>query len=217
VATILNLALLCFICYVTHRELRGRRLAEHAVHTATHDMLTQLPNRRLLSERLQHVVNVAKRHHRRVGILFIDLDRFKYINDTLGHEVGDHVLQEIAQRLLQCLRDGDTIARLGGDEFVVVIDEFDKSQSIVAVAEKILAAVAKALRIHDKDFHLTASIGISTFPEDSNSPQELLRNADRAMYRAKEQGKNNYQFYSLNMNQHLNARPPMEPGLRHAL
>ena len=186
VAAFFNLALLGFIYYLTYREVRERRLAEAAlVYTATHDPLTQLPNRSLFSERLQHALNVAQRHERRVAVLFIDLDRFKNINDTLGHEAGDHVLQDIAERLGQCVRESDTIARQGGDEFVVLVEEFDEPQSIVAVAEKILAAVAKPLPLDGKEFHITASIGISTFPDDGNSLQVLLKNADIAMYRAK--------------------------------
>jgi diguanylate cyclase (GGDEF)-like protein len=218
VAAGFNLALLCLIYYLAYREVRDRRLAEAVlVYTATHDPLTQLPNRRLFSERLQHALNLAQRHKRRLAVLFIDLDRFKNINDTLGHGAGDQILQDIGRRLGHCVRESDTIARQGGDEFVVLIEEFDEPQSVVAVAEKILAAVAIPLTLGRKEFHITASIGISTFPDDGDSLQALLKNADIAMYRAKEQGKNNYKFYAEQMNRHFHDRLAIEAGLRHAL
>jgi diguanylate cyclase (GGDEF)-like protein len=152
-----------------------------------------------------------------LAILFIDLDRFKNINDTLGHEAGDRVLKQVAERLLGCLREGDTVGRLGGDEFVVLIEELAQPMHVAAVAQKIIAAVAQPVVLEAHEFHITASIGISTYPDDSEDMQGLLKNADISMYRAKEQGKNNYQFYSALMNIHTLDRLALESGLRHAL
>jgi diguanylate cyclase (GGDEF)-like protein/PAS domain S-box-containing protein len=199
-------------------QFMARRQAEERVHHLAHyDELTGLPNRSMFNQRLSHALAQARRHAKPLAILFIDLDRFKNINDTLGHEAGDRVLKEVGQRLQGCLREGDTVGRLGGDEFVVLIEELPEPVHVAAVAQKILAAVVKPFVVGAQEFHITASIGISTYPDDSEDMQGLLKNADIAMYRAKEQGKNNYQFYSALMNVHTVERLALESGLRRAL
>ncbi len=215
-------------------QFMARRQAEERVrHLAHYDELTGLPNRSMFNQRLTHALARARRNDKSLAVLFIDLDRFKNINDTLGHEAGDRVLREVAQRLRGCLRESDTVARLGGDEFVVLIEELSQPMQVAAVAQKILAAVAipfvasvarKILTavaipfiLDAREYHITASVGISTYPADSEDMQSLLKNADISMYRAKEQGKNNYQFYSAQMNVHTLERLALESSLRRAL
>lgn len=199
-------------------QFMARRQAEERVrHLAHYDELTGLPNRSMFNQRLAHALAQARRNDKPLAILFIDLDRFKNINDTLGHDAGDRVLKEVAERLRSCLRESDTAGRLGGDEFVVLIEELSQPVYVAGVAQKILAAVAKPLILDAQEFHLTASIGISAYPDDSKDMQSLLKNADIAMYRAKEQGRNNYQFYSAQMNVHTLERLALESNLRRAL
>ena len=199
-------------------QFMARRQAEERVrHLAHFDELTGLPNRSLFNQRLSHALARARRAEEPLAILFIDLDRFKNINDTLGHEAGDRVLKEIAQRLRGCLREVDTVSRLGGDEFVVLIEGASRPADVAEVAQKILAAVALPLLLESQEFHVTASIGISTCPGDSDDLQGLMKNADIAMYRAKERGKNNFQFYSAQINVHTLERAALESDLRHAL
>ncbi len=195
-----------------------RQQAEERVrHLAHYDELTGLPNRTMFNQQLTRSLAQARRHDKPLAILFIDLDRFKNINDTLGHETGDRVLKEVADRLHGCLRESDTAGRLGGDEFVVLIEESPQPEHVAAVAQKILAAVARPFILDAQEFHLTASIGISTYPVDGADIHSLLKNADISMYRAKEQGKNNYQFYSAQMNVHTLERLALESNLRRAL
>ncbi len=178
-------------------QFMARKQAEERIrHLASYDELTGLPNRSMFHERLHHALAQAQRHSRPLAALFIDLDRFKNINDTLGHEAGDRVLKEVAERLRGCLRDSDTVGRLGGDEFVVLLEELPQLSDVAAVAQKILDAVARPFILAARDYHIGASIGISAFPEDGKDLQTLMKNADAAMYRAKEQGRNNYQFHS---------------------
>jgi len=182
-------------------QFMARKQAEERIrHLANYDELTGLPNRNMFHERLHHALAQAQRRARPLAVLFIDLDYFKTINDTLGHEAGDRVLREVAERLRACLRDSDTVGRLGGDEFVVLIEELPQPVDVAAVAQKILDAVARPFILAAQEFHLGASIGISAFPEDGKDLQTLMKNADAAMYRAKEHGRNNYQFYSAPMN-----------------
>lgn len=183
---------------------------------ATHDPLTDLPNRSMFNQVLRHALSRSARYNNGLALLFIDIDRFKNVNDTLGHSAGDRMLQECANRFTECLRDSDIIARLGGDEFVVIIENFSAPRDIIAVAEKILVSVAKPFFIDTNEFLVNASIGISTFPDDGTDIEILLKNADTAMYRAKQQG-NRYQFYSVEMNKHSFERFAMESSLRGAI
>jgi diguanylate cyclase (GGDEF)-like protein len=171
----------------------------------------------MFSQRLSHAIAQARRNGTQLAVLFIDLDRFKNINDTLGHEAGDNVLKGVAERLHECLRESDTVGRLSGDEFVVLLEGMSQSMHCADVAQKVLTAVARPFALGTQEFHLTASIGISTYPADSEDVQSLLKNADVAMYRAKELGKNNFQFYSAQMNVHTLERLALESSLRGAL
>jgi diguanylate cyclase (GGDEF)-like protein len=218
VANGFNMGLLALLIYLAHREIRERRQSEALLRfTATHDPLTNLPNRIALAERGHSALTAAKETSSHVAVLFVDLDRFKNINDTLGHEVGDLLLKEVASRLVECVRRGDIVVRHGGDEFVVLIEGFAHPANLVRIAESILEGVAKPMRLFDKEFHLTASIGISICPENGSDMPTLLKNADIAMYRAKDRGKNNYQFYSARENKHSVERLDMEAALRHAV
>ena len=195
-----------------------RKQAEEAVRfVATHDSLTKLPNRVMFAQALEHALGQAARHNRRLAVLFIDLDRFKIINDTMGHDVGDAVLREVAHRLTDSLRSSDTVARLGGDEFVVLLEELSDPMYVNSVAHKLTAAIAYPVVLAGREYHITASIGASTYPDDSADAQGLLKNADIAMYRAKESGRNNFQFYSAQLNLHTIERLTLESGLRRAL
>jgi diguanylate cyclase (GGDEF)-like protein len=186
-------------------------------HLANYDELTGLPNRSMFHQSVAHALADARRNGSALAILFIDVDRFKNVNDTLGHEVGDKALKEIGERLRGSLRETDTVARLGGDEFVVLAERLAQPDQVAAVAQKVLAAVARPLLLEAQEIHPTASIGISTCPGDSQDIQSLMKNADIAMYRAKEQGGNNYQFYSAQMNLHTLGRLALEADLRRAL
>lgn len=196
----------------------ARRQAEDRVrHLATYDELTGVVNRNMFGQRLDHALAQARRNDQPFSVLFLDLDRFKNINDTFGHDAGDGVLREVAERLRGCLRESDTVGRFGGDEFLVLLEAMPQPTHSAVVAQKLLAAIARPFTIDAQDFQLTASIGISTYPADGEDAQSLLKNADTAMYRAKEQGKNNYQFYSAQMNVHTRERMALESGLRAAL
>jgi diguanylate cyclase (GGDEF)-like protein len=184
---------------------------------AYHDGLTALPNRSLFNKLLSQAVSQAQRYHRQLAVAFIDLDRFKQINDTLGHEAGDQLLQEVANRLKACVRESDTVARLGGDEFVVLLTELEEEKYAATVAQKIITTIAKPFVLLGQEFRVTASIGISTYPLDGSDEQTLTKNADIAMYQAKEDGKNNFQFYSAKLNANSLERLTLESSLRHAL
>jgi diguanylate cyclase (GGDEF)-like protein len=217
VAALFNLGLLGAVILLARREIKERRQAEEVVKfAATHDPLTGLPNRVLLAERVNRAVAAAKSEGRNTAVLFIDLDRFKNINDALGHEAGDRLLQNVAGRLVRCVRRSDTVARQGGDEFVVLVEAFQTPRDLTQVADKILAEVAGPMTVYRKEFQITASIGISTFPADGEDLRALLKNADIAMYRAKQQG-NAYQFYAQQMSAHSVERLELEAALRQAL
>jgi diguanylate cyclase (GGDEF)-like protein/PAS domain S-box-containing protein len=195
-----------------------RKVAEDQLRfIATHDSLTDLPNRSLFNERLRHALHQGTRYSRGIAVMFIDMDRFKVVNDSLGHSAGDRLLQDSANRLAECLRESDTVARLGGDEFVVMIENFTAPKDAIAVAQKVLVSLARPFFVDGQEFLMSASIGISTFPDDGKDAETLLKNADIAMYRAKDQGRNNYQFYSAQMNKHTFERLAMESSLRRAV
>ncbi|MHA6788416.1 putative bifunctional diguanylate cyclase/phosphodiesterase [Pseudomonas bijieensis] len=191
--------------------------AERVEYLAYHDGLTSLPNRSLFSKMLSQSISEASRYHRQLAVLFLDLDRFKHINDTLGHDAGDQLLQEVAQRITACLRASDTVARLGGDEFVILLPELSEDKYVAITAQKVLSTIARPFNLQDHEFRVTASIGISVFPQDGLDEQTLKKNADIAMYQAKQQGKNNFQFYSEKLNADSLERLTLELSLRHAL
>ncbi|MGZ8263328.1 MAG: EAL domain-containing protein [Burkholderiales bacterium] len=196
----------------------ARKQAERNLQfVASHDALTGLLNRSMFSQRLQQALAQAHRHDRQLAVLFIDLDGFKLINDMLGHDAGDVLLADLANRLRDCMREGDTLGRMGGDEFVVLIEGYREETQLLDVARKVLETVAHPFLLRDGSYNVTASIGIAAYPHDGRDAPELLKNADIAMYRAKERGKNNFQFYSAEMNTHLVERVSMENALRRAL
>ena len=184
---------------------------------ANYDDLTGLPNRVLALDRLSQSLLRSKREHGMVALLFVDLDQFKNVNDTQGHEAGDRLLIQAAERLRECVRDGDTIARLGGDEFLVILPTVDAVSDAEVVAEKVLIAFSHSFALDGKEFFITASIGITLYPMDGGDPQTLLRNADAAMYQAKESGRNTYRFFTREMNERAVMRLEMESYLRRAL
>jgi len=195
-----------------HHEVK-RRLH----HLAYHDGLTGLPNRRLFADRLDRALAQARRSRARLAVMFIDLDRFKHINDALGHTTGDRMLGAVAERLRHAVRDNDTIARIGGDEFTVILSDLALPLAAGAVARKILRALERPFTIEGRELYISASIGISTYPEDGEDREALTRKADIAMYRAKELGRNNYQAYSRQMSEHFRRRVALEHDLRRAL
>ncbi|ANX05617.1 diguanylate cyclase [Immundisolibacter cernigliae] len=184
------------------QQSRQRAAQEHIEHAkrieyiAHHDSLTDLPNRGFFSHMLNQVLALAKRYNRELAVLFLDLDRFKLINDTLGHDAGDALLQEVARRLTAAVRESDVVARLGGDEFIVLLPEQCDEASLVTVAQRVLDSVGKPYDLLGHEFRITVSIGISRYPHDAQDEQSLLKTADIAMYRAKEKGRNNFHFYS---------------------
>ena len=198
-------------------ETQLREHRERLHHLVYHDTLTNLPNRVLLQDRLSRMMIKAKRNNTFVAILFLDLDRFKKINETLGHDVGDKLLLEVARRIENCVRKSDTVARLGGDEFAVLLDDLRDIKFVAVVARKILHALSKPIMIQKYELYATSSIGISLYPNDSEDEDVLLRSADTALYRAKDAGKNNYQFYTADMNTRAFEFLLLESGLRKAL
>jgi diguanylate cyclase (GGDEF)-like protein len=181
------------------------------------DALTALPNRVLLHDRLLQAIISAPRHKKKVAVLFLDLDRFKNINDTLGHSFGDLLLQSVAERLTASVRISDTVSRLGGDEFIVILHDLAETAHAGVAAQKIIDSLSNRFIIRDLELHTTASIGISIFPDDGMANEELISNADVAMYRAKEIGRNNYQFFAQAMNDKSYERLTMENKMRRAL
>lgn len=186
-------------------------------HLAHHDGLTELPNRMLLQDRLGQAIEVARRQSLQLAVLFMDLDRFKHINDSLGHAVGDQLLKSVAQRLLTCVRQSDTVSRQGGDEFVLLLSQVQHADDAAQFAHKILTALALPHHIDGKELHVSVSIGISVYPADGQDAETLLKCADTAMYHAKENGRNNFKFFEQDMNARAVERHNIESSLRHAL
>ena len=186
-------------------------------HQAYHDTLTGLANRLLFKDRLEQTILHSKRNNRKFALLFIDLDQFKKINDSLGHDVGDRVLIEFAQRLIKSLREEDSLARLGGDEFTVILKDVQNTKRIVNVATKIIDVMKESITVLSNDLHISCSIGISIYPDDATSQEHLIKYADAAMYKAKDEGRNNYQFYSSEMTLLAYERVIMENSLRIAI
>ncbi|MEN6508797.1 MAG: PAS domain S-box protein, partial [Smithella sp.] len=200
------------------RDITERKRSEEQIrHMATHDTLTGLPNRMMFGQLLNHAIRSAKRHQRQLAVLFTDLDRFKIINDTLGHEAGDLLLKTIAARFKQTLRATDVVARLGGDEFVILVEEVDNPGQLATVANKILSVAMKPVPLMGEECRVTASVGISIYPKDGEDEQTLMKTADKAMYFAKEEGKNNYQFYTDGLKSQSIEQLSLETHLRLAL
>jgi diguanylate cyclase (GGDEF)-like protein/PAS domain S-box-containing protein len=207
---------LAFGCLV--QDVTERLNTERTIHfMAHHDALTGLPNRRLLQDRLNQAIMQARRTRRYVAVLFLDLDRFKFVNDTLGHDTGDYILKDVARRLQGAIRAGDTVAREGGDEFIVLLPDLDKPESAKLVADKIVQTLAAPFDSGGQELHVTTSIGISYFPNDATDVQQLLKHADSAMYQAKEAGRNTVRFYTSDLNFLLQKRMEVESKLRRAL
>lgn len=203
---------------VTFRDVsETRAMADKMAHLAEHDYLTGLPNRLLLNDRLTQAVAYAERHHTQVAVLFLDLDNFKHINDSLGHSVGDKLLESVSKRLTAQVRHSDTVSRLGGDEFVIMILEDSTAEHSTISAEKILRALAEPHVIAGNELHITTSIGISLYPADGKDVETLLKNADTAMYHAKKKGRNNFQFFNSEMNVWAVQRQATEAELRKAI
>jgi diguanylate cyclase (GGDEF)-like protein/PAS domain S-box-containing protein len=186
-------------------------------HLAQHDHLTDLPNRLLFNDRLKQAISMAVRQSKQLAVMFVDLDQFKKINDSLGHGVGDKLLQSVAKRLVACVRRADTVSRLGGDEFVILLSQVEHEEDAAFSAQKILRAIAAPHIIDNKSLHINTSIGVSTYPSDGPDSETLINKADTAMYEAKQQGRNNYQFFRPDMDVRVADRQLIEGGLRLAL
>ena len=209
-----------YVCFFN--DISERKASEQRIHRlAYYDALTHLPNRTLFQDRLHTALQQAERQQAWVVLMFLDLDRFKPINDSLGHAAGDRMLQEMASRLLGCVDDDDTVARMGGDEFTLLLQPRATRQialnRAINVAEQILGSLVKPFVLEGREFFVTASIGIALSPQDGNELSQLMKNADTAMYHAKERGKNNFQFYQADMNATALERLELESDLRHAL
>ncbi len=203
---------------VVFSDITQRKMDEERIrYQANYDALTALPNRTLFLDRLQQALAAAARSGERVGLMFVDLDGFKLVNDTLGHEAGDALLREAAKRLQDCVRAGDTVARLGGDEFTVIMPNLGSARNAPAVAQRIIQSLCQPFHLEDRDAFVSASIGITSYPDDGGDSQTLLKNADAAMYRAKEQGKATYQFFTAELNRENHVRLAIKNGLDMAL
>ena len=202
---------------VFHDVSAARAMTLSMSYLAQHDSLTDLPNRALLNDRLTEALSLAHRYHRQLAVLYLDVDRFKHINDSLGHMIGDRLLQSIAQRLLGCVRESDTVSRQGGDEFVILLSEVAHARDATVCADKILDALRAPHKIDRHEVHVTTSIGIVTYPDDGLDADALMEHADFAMYHAKENGRDNRQFFKRDMNIRALERQSLENGLRHAL
>jgi diguanylate cyclase (GGDEF)-like protein/PAS domain S-box-containing protein len=202
---------------VFHDVSAARAMSLEMIHAAHHDCLTNLPNRLLLNDRIAQAISLARRQKRHIAVIFLDLDRFKCINDSLGHAVGDKLLQSVAKRLSSCVRGSDTVSRQGGDEFVVLLPELAYPEDAAASAEKLQFSLQEPHFIEGHDLQINGSIGISIYPEDGEDAESLIKNADTAMYHAKENGRNNSQFFKAEMNVKAVVRQSLEGSLRHAI
>jgi diguanylate cyclase (GGDEF)-like protein/PAS domain S-box-containing protein len=203
---------------LTSRDVTERKRAEErAQYLANYDVLTGLPNRFLMQDRLSQACAQAHHSEARVAVMHIDLDRFKVVNETLGHYVGDALLKQAADRIKKSAREGDTVARVGGDEFTIVLPNVASVQALSAFAEKVLGGLARPFPGEGQDLFVSASVGISLFPDDARSVDDLIKHADAAMFRAKATGRNNYQFFTRELNEEVQERLLMEGGLRKAL
>ena len=202
---------------VFHDVSVARAMILKMSYLAQHDSLTDLPNRVLLNDRLTEAIALSSRHERKLAVLFLDLDRFKHINDSLGHIVGDRLLQSVGRRLFTCVRSSDTVSRQGGDEFVVLLWEVKHAPDAAVAAEKILQALREPHLIDQHELHITGSIGIVTYPDDGTDAETLMKKADFAMYHAKETGRDSYQFFKSEMNVQAIERQSLEGSLRHAI
>jgi diguanylate cyclase (GGDEF)-like protein/PAS domain S-box-containing protein len=200
------------------QDITERLNTERTIHyMAHHDALTGLPNRRLMQDRLNQAIMAARRKQRHVAVLFLDLDRFKVINDTLGHDTGDFILKDVARRLVSCVREVDTVSREGGDEFVVILPDLERPEHARVVADKIVAELSRPVDIAGQDIHITPSVGISHYPNDATDVQQLLKHADSAMYQAKDAGRNTVRFFTNDLNFLLSRRLEVESRLRKAM
>jgi diguanylate cyclase (GGDEF)-like protein len=197
-------------------SIERKRYQEQLEFQANYDALTGLPNRNLLHDRLKQSV-FAQRYVRSIGVVFIDVDHFKFVNDSLGHNTGDKLLQCVAERLSQSVRDGDTVARLGGDEFILILNDQTGEEFIYRAMQRIITKVSEPIVLDGHELLVTCSAGVSLYPQDGRDVETLLKNADAAMYRAKEKGRNNFQFYTAEMNLQVNERLKTEASLRRAL
>jgi diguanylate cyclase (GGDEF)-like protein/PAS domain S-box-containing protein len=202
---------------VFHDVSAARAMSQQMTHSAQHDVVTNLPNRMLLNDRISQSISLARRQHRPLAVLFLDLDRFKYINDSLGHAIGDQLLQSISKRLLATVRNSDTVSRQGGDEFVILLSEISHPEDAATSARKILLSLNVPHSIEGHDLDIAGSMGISIYPGDGEDAETLIKNADTAMYHAKESGRNNFQFFKPEMNRQAVERQSLEGGLRHAV
>jgi len=204
--------------YGIARDVTEKKKSEKIIHfQAYHDSLTRLPNRTLLKDRLVQAISHVKRYNNKLSVMFLDLDRFKNINDTLGHMVGDKLLQAVAKRLKKCLREGDTLARIGGDEFTILLPEINDGHDSEIIAKKIIDTLKTPFDLGESEIYVTTSIGIANYPEDGETIEALLKHADIAMYAIKNKGKDGYQFYTDNMHDEVSAHLLLENDLRRAI
>jgi len=202
---------------VFHDVSLARAMSLQLSYSSQHDLVTNLPNRLLLNDRILQSISLARRQKRQMAVIFADLDHFKYINDSLGHHIGDKLLQSVAKRLVDTLRASDTVSRQGGDEFLVLLSDVGSPQNAAEAARKLIRSISAPHIIENHTLHINASLGISVFPQDGDNPETLIQNADVAMYHAKESGRNNFQFFTAEMNRRAVERQSLESSLRCAL
>jgi diguanylate cyclase (GGDEF)-like protein/PAS domain S-box-containing protein len=202
---------------VFHDVSQAHAMSQRMSHLAHHDFLTDLPNRLLFNDRLAQAMSAARRHDEQLAVLFVDVDRFKHVNDSLGHAIGDQLLLSIAERLAAGVRGSDTVSRQGGDEFVILLSTIAHAEDAAVSAIKILTALSTPHRIKEHELQITLSIGIAVYPDDGGDAESLVKHADVAMLNAKNNGRNNYQFFRSDMNEHALERQSLESGLRRAL